>query len=384
MRMGSAGGGDGKSDGSRWNVTFIHPGDAKEELSHGGRYLVAEDSPGTRPGVAFSVMGRGPPYPPGVTLIKDFGEGPPEERDVLASLGGGSKGGGGSSNPPNGPAGGGGTGDASGGGEGFFGPDDVARKAAQDPNDLLIWIAENRRASLDRTDKLIEQGKFEEARRELDNLVLLMPNDPDILLRRAIATAGSHSADRAAAAAALHVNAARMPDFAARLDAAAQHVPAGQIGDLDALYIGTAAKSKGKQADYFYKRDGSVGVEVAIMDEHSGAETAETADLRYTFATQDTVPTGRPVPIPPPSRPLRIEDPVIAQLAPDRIFDPASGNRYDRSSAVAPSALPNRFQTLWDAYSSCDSLSREERAKRLDCRDTVVIDGGSQDNRAAL
>jgi hypothetical protein len=213
-----------------------------------------------------------------------------------------------------------------------------------------------------------------------------MPNDTEILLRRAIATAGCHSADRAAAAAALNVNAARMPDFAARLDAAAQQVPAGQTGDLDALFIGTAAKSKGKQADYFYKRDGSVGVEVAIMDEHGSAETAGTADLRYTFATQDTVPTGRPVPIPPPSRPLRIEDPAIAQLAPDRIFDPASGNRYDRSSAVAPSpgALPNRFQTLWDAYSSCDSLSREERAKRQDCRDTVVIDGGIQDNRAAL
>ena len=385
MRMGFDGGGGGKGGSSRWNVSFLDPGEAGKELSRGGRYLVAEDSAGSRPGVAFAVMGHGPPPPPGRRVIVDFGDGPPEKRDVLASLGESHEG-----EPPHGP----------GSGDGSFGPEYVSRKAAEDPNRLLLVIAEDRKASLYRADKLVEQGRFEEARQELDNMAFGMPYDPDVQRLRAIAAVGSHAPDRAAVAAALHVDAARMPDFAAQLDVAAQHVPAGQTEDLRALLVGTAARSRGEEVHYFYRPDGSLGVEVAIPNkrgsvgvevtildgQHSAGTAAGTADLRYTFAMQDTVPTVGVGPIPAASKPLRIEDPVIGQLEPDRIFDPASGFRYDRASAVAPRSgvVPNRFQTLWNGYSSCNSLSRQERARRPDCRDTVVIDDPRQDNRAAL
>ena len=382
MRVGFRSGGSG--DDSRWNVTFIDSNTAQKEISGGGRYLVAEDSPGGRPDVAFSVMGRGPPPPPGKRVIVDFGDVPPEKRDVLAKIGGGSNG-----RWPNAP-----NGDGGGEGGASFGPEDVARKATDDPNGLLLWIERSRTAKLERADKLIDQGKFEQAARELDDLDSFIPNDPEILLRRAIAKVGSHATDRAAAAAALKLDPARMPEFAARLDAATQYVTGSGAEDLRALFVGAAAKSKGKQVHYFFKRNDSMGAAVEILNISNGREVAAgTGDLRYTLATMDTAPPGKVVhPTPPPSKPLEIHDDVIAGLAPDRIYD-ASGHLYDR---VADSALeprtdisfgggpPNGYQNLWKTYSGCDSLSKEERARHSECRSTVVIDGGGRNTRAAL
>jgi tetratricopeptide (TPR) repeat protein len=403
MRMGFATGSRGNS--SRWDAAFIDSNTANKEMASAGRYLVPDDSRGARPGVAFSVNGRGPPPTGHAPPAIDLGDVPPEKRDVIAAIGGGSNHGPRGPNPPNGGEGGGGgggggnEGGGGGGGDSFngasFGPDEVGRKAINEPDALFAWIEGNRRAKLNAADEYIKQGKFDEAIRELDGAAAVMPNDPDILLRRAIAKAGSHSADRARAASRLNLKPSEMPDFVARLDVAAQHLSGAEADDLYALYVGTTAKSQGRQARYFYKPDNSMGVEVAIIDARKGAEaSAVTGDLRYTFATVDTAPAGKIVEaIPPPSRPLRIEDDVVARLEPDRIYDQTSGHRYDRVGAEASATgrfgppfrggPPNSYRNLWNSFTGCDGLSEQERANRTDCRRTFVVDGGDRTLRAS-
>lgn len=388
MRMGFA----GKQGSSRWNVTYVDVATANREIAAGGRYLVAEDVAGERQGVAFSVTGRGPPPPPGKKIITDFGDQPPSKRDVIAAAGGGGgRGRGGAGNPSGDGGSGGGPGGDS---EASFGPDAVAFKAVHDPDHLLAWIEAKRSLQLKRADELVAQGKFEEAARELDDLVSIMPNDPDVLMRRAIAKAGSSAKDRAAAAAALKLDEKRMPEFAERLDAAALHFTDRQAEDAEAMLKGVAAKSKGRNARFYIDRDNVVRVEVALLDARRGTvAAASTDDLRYTFATVDTGASGSAAgTIPPPSKPLEIHDDVIAHFAPDRIYDQTSGHRYERvnsrpvraANGGGPPRPPTYFRALWNTSSDCDSLRKEERARRPECRDTVVVDGGQTTTRAAL
>jgi hypothetical protein len=369
----------GNKSGSRWNVQFIDRQEANLELSNGAKSIVAHADSSGRPGVAFSVMGRGPPPPPGGKVIRDFASTPPDKNGgVLAVLDdyrkrtGPSGGGPGDGGPRPGDPG------------GFWGGDDeyrnVARDAARDPEKFFGILAEQRRASVAQSERLIEQGKFDDARVELDRLASVFPRDPEIQLRRAVAHTASGSPEAGHLASELEITPDQAPELVDMADAALKHLEPGspEAQKLDALVRGTILKAEGRSVHYYSDGDSGLGVEVRLADlqwERDSNVHPDVSDLRYSFAVTDAPMSPHVGASPPVSEPItgKLHDLAIARLHPDTITNQKTGQSYRRVSGRSISAdRPATFR-YYLRSDSCSSASPEDRRGRPECSGDVYL-----------
>jgi hypothetical protein len=389
-----------------WNVTFVNRQRVDSELSDAG-YVVTEAPPTPQTGAAFSVKNRGPPPPPG-SNFKDLTSEPVDERSVLASIGDGNSGGkrpggangsdgnggsggvGGSGGGNGGSGGGGGgSGNESKGAPGFWGDDDrpesVARKAAHDPDGILLLLGERRRAGVERADGMIRTGKLEQARDELDELSNVYPDDPNIVMRRVLVHAANRSSTTAAQAAVLDVPSSRLPEFLDIADQVASHLQEGspEFRQLSAVVRGTSAKAHGKQVRYV-GTPREFGMEIRLFDFKPKPVSSEEARqveaaTRYSLENVDFNPGVDSPPTPPASEPItsKIVDATLALTEPDAIVDLRTGRRYSRvdpSSATRASQGRMSFRARYSSSSgNCSAMSEDERRQHEDCRDSVYL-----------
>jgi hypothetical protein len=374
LRFGKLGTGV-KQPMSRWNIAFVDRQRVDTEISKTGKYIVHPPEASTRRGVAFSIMNKGPPTGESV---------PPDGHSMLAAI---DKARGG-----NGPGNGGGD-------EGFRfasfsgndGPRNLAREAALDPEGTLALLARQRKTALEHSDSLIRSGDFEQARIELDDLSAVFPDNPDVLMRRVIAYAGSDSQTTGAEAARLRIAPAQIPEF---LDAADAALPKLAMGSkarakLSAVVRGTVAKAQGKDVHYLYfGQKAELGVEIRLSDfrlESVSADEVVPGGARYTLENLDTNPTGFSMPMPPPSEPItaKLRDDTIALVQPEVIVDSRTHRRYWRFSDPDTQTAPS-FRGRYDASrNNCSDMPEEERRKHQECQKDVYLAGRDQDKIAS-
>jgi hypothetical protein len=363
---------------SRWNIAFIDRQKVDAEISKNGKYIVRPADASTERGVAFSIRSRGPP-PTGETLAADLSGTPPGERRLLAAIDKARSGNGG----------------GHGGGDDSFrfasfsgddGPVNLAREAALDPEKTLALLYRQRKTALERCDALIRSGDFEQARIELDDLSAVFRDNPEVLMRRVIAHAGSDSQTTAAEAARLRIVPAQVPEFLDAADAALPKLAMGSKarGKLFAVVRGTVAKALGKDVHYVaFGRNSEIGVEIRLLDfrpESVSPNEVLPGGARYTLESLDFNPGGFKTPTPTPSAPIteRLRDDTIALVQPDVIVDGHTGRQYWRFSEPETQTTPS-FRGRYDASrNSCSEMPEEERRKHQECRKDVYLAGGDR------
>jgi hypothetical protein len=366
------------SDSSpRWNVAFLDRQRVEAELPKDEGYLIGEAPPSPAHGVAFRVMNKGPPRPPPGPGATDLASLPPNKRSIFAAIEDGRAGkGGGNGAKGGGPE----SGFASfGSGEGS---EAMARKAALDPEGTLLLLRENRRASLAKCDRLIKEGKFEQARRELDKLDEFFPTDPNVRVRRVIALAASNSRTAAAESSRFQIGKQQIPALLESADAAWPHLAedAHARAKVSAIVRGKIAESEGKSVHYIDTANG-LGIEVRLAGLRSEAGVANESSrgaVRYSLETLDTNAPSTMTPPPPVSEPLKIRDLPVAVLQPEAIVDTRTGARYRPVGTANGSAAPSRGQALPSLYyrtlDTCSSLSAEEQKRREECRGDIYLE----------
>ena len=323
---------DYRNSQSRWNVAFVDPKAVDAELSRSNGYLVAGAEGASREGVAFSIMTRGPP--PGANVQDKFLPGG-DARHILASIENSRRA---KTRVRDGAK------ELTAGDGSYFGAfrdentEELARRAAAHPEDQVLRA--ERDASLRRAEGLIASGRFEQARVELDALADILPNDPDVLMRRVVAHAASGSHITASLARRMPIAQDRLPAFLEQADSAAQRLgndPAA-LRRMSAIVRGSVAKANGIDVRYIGSPS-DIGIEIRLMEAaRLAAGSVPSNALRYSLRRLDTnAPLAEiGVPLAPISESVvfRLSDRTVAALQPDAIAIVGTGERYWRLSNV--------------------------------------------------
>jgi len=363
--------------GGRWNVAIIDSQKAETELAAQGRYLTTAPADAPESGVAFSISPRGPPASAGPHI--DLYSLPADQRKVFAAVA--------DTRKRIGRGGGGGGTSGNGRGnlfEGDGGRRELLRQATEKPEATRIFLAESRKLHLEHSVSLMREGKFLDARIELDTLARLFPYDFDVQAHRVIAHAASRSPVAAAEAARLPITLDQLPSF---LDAADTALPklipgSAESHTLDAIVRGVAARARGLETRFIQTR-GELGIEIRLAEMNWDAPpqiNRGTGTVRYSLEMLDPNISGQFPPVPPASTPItgRLRDVRLAHAQPEVIVDAKAGTRYRRNpvtdTASAPSASRSwRGRWIDASPNTCSSQPASQHEKDDNCADEIYL-----------
>jgi hypothetical protein len=380
MRYASVGGGDSP----RWNVEFVDRQRVNADLKDAG-YVAIENSPDPNSNAPVVVYNKGPPPPPppGGGRVWSLADEPPERRTVLASLDGG-----------DGAGGRGGRGKGNGGNEGDGGdfrraafddgggPESFAHKAALEPDRAVVFIAEAKKTGVARADALIKEGRFAEARDELDFLARIAPDDPEIRARLAIARAVDKSPLAAAEAGGAKLSKADLATVLEVADNAAPHLDPEAYARVDTIVRGLILKAAGDDV-HFVGSSYEFGIELRLADagRESAAAGAPEGGLRYVL-DPNPVFVSSPMPTASESITGKLRNPAIEALHPDVVVDGKTGARWRLASSGIQTSPGRdgvaRFRMRYQPLLNCPGLwnkGKDDRDRSPDCGQDVYTTG---------
>src|SRR5262249_43152132 len=156
---------------------------------------------------------------------------------------------------------------------------------------------------LRQADECLRNGRFEQARSELDSLAHLAPNDPDVLIRQVIAHGASNSPRAAAEAARGTLRKADMGKVLDIADGVWTKLDSEASQRVDVLVRGLLAKSAGYDA-HFVGSSYQPGIELRFRDFARMPLSGEVIPESPLVYSVDPNPVFRIGVTPPPSAPI--------------------------------------------------------------------------------